>query len=238
MKRYLIALTLFSFLSLECGLPGTATPPNSSSKPPQKGSEKPAEKPKEIPKLIIAKDKSKEKKEVGGTPYLFPGVVTAKESGWVGSENFFNFPKDLAFEVSINTDSKEAIPLDKEFLKGKLKEILNQAYYGTEALQTEGKPPLPLLHLRVLLVPLKIPTLLGKKPKEGFIASCSLRLFEEVTLPRVILEKELTFQAITYESETLVISSKEEISKEIQESGEKMVKTFIDKVTKFNEKKG
>lgn len=179
-----------------------------------------AEKPKEQEFKMPIKPKVEAQGEI---TYLSPGIIAYQGSQWVGSDNLLNVGKDIAIYVEIVKSPTQQIPFDEESIKIKLSDIFTKNGIGTLPTGFTDKPPLPFMHALVMIVPFE----------KGFLAYCSVRLFEQVTLPRVILADQTFFQAITWEKQNLVVAAPQDITREVTNTLVEMTNNFVERVKYF-----
>lgn len=65
--------------------------------------------------------------------------------------------------------------------------------------------------------------------EKGYVAYCGGRLFEEVHLDRVVLDQQTAMQAITWETESLILSPKEELAYQIEKTVDTITNTFVER---------
>lgn len=158
------------------------------------------------------------------TLFSFPGIVGVKDGKWLGSDNLFNVPNSVQLYVELIKPENQMIPLHKEALRSAVQEILSKGGIGDHALvQQEGIPPLPMLHILVMITSFD----------KACAACCACRLFESVELKRVILAEGITFQAITWEKQEIVVASQSEIEREVNSTVKQLVQSYVDRYKHF-----
>src|SRR5207244_233697 len=117
---------------------------------------------------------------------------------------FVNLTKNIAVEVTLIKANDLKVTFSESTLRTSVENVLSKGGLSLGGgNSTSGKPPLPMFNLLVLLYPIQ----------EGYVADCQIRLFEEVTLARVQLNRDTAFQAITWEQQNLVVGPKDEFEK-------------------------
>ena len=156
----------------------------------------------------------------GGVPFTLPGIVGLKDGHWVGSDNLYNLKPDISIYVELVLPENKKFDINEDQIKSSVQEIFSKAGINPTALHEPGDPSLPLFHVLLLV----------NSVDEYLIASCACRLFESVTIKRVILEQGITFQAITWEKQDLIIASKKDfyplIDKTIADFSAEFVERF------------
>ncbi len=147
-----------------------------------------------------------------------PGIVTVNENGAVGTDHLYNVPANIPVIVEIVKSDNITLGVTD----GQIQSIV-ESYFQKSGIQPQAKPgpPFPFFQVLVMVLP----------TSDGMSAYCSGRLFESVTLNRVILPPEVYFQAITWETQTMVSSSKEDIDKQIQSVCIEMTEKFLSRYT-------
>lgn len=159
---------------------------------------------------------------MGSSPeyYLNPGIIAFRNGHWVGSDHLYNLTNSIDVVVEFYTPQNIVLPLNKDDVKQKISEIFQKARIHVEPPAVEaGKPPLPFFHMLIMAYPLE----------KGFAVYCEGRLFEGVQLERVTLDEQTSMQAITWESQNLIVSSKEDLSNQIMKSVEEIATSFADR---------
>lgn len=131
-----------------------------------------------------------------------PGIVVLKENGYVGVDHLYNVSGNIPVVVEIVRSEGLAFGASEGQIQGTV-----EAYFQRDGINTMANPgvPLPFFQVLVMILP----------SGEGMSAFCAGRLFEKVTLDRVILPQSVYFQAITWEYQTIIYASKEDIDKQI-----------------------
>lgn len=183
---------------------GGGTAPSVITRPPLGG--KPPEKPG--PKGPVQPEKPRTPFErpvltTSRPSFTQPGIVTVKDNGAVGVDHLYNVSGNIPVIVEIVKSDSITLGITERQIQSTI-----EAYFQKAGIEPQAKPgpPLPFFHVIVMILP----------TTDGMTAYCSGRLFESVTLDRVILPPGVYFQAITWETQTMVFSSRDEIDKQIQ----------------------
>lgn len=138
--------------------------------------------------------------EEGGIPFTIPGIVGAKNGAWVGSDNLFNLKPNMNVYVELVMPENMKIEINEAQIKSLVLQIFARVGIIPIAFVAPGEAPLPLYHVLIML----------NQVDECNMAFCACRLFESVTLKRVILNPGITFQAITWEKQELISAAKKD----------------------------
>lgn len=138
--------------------------------------------------------------------FPYPGVVIAKGGSWQGGDHLINLSKEIAIQVNIVKPEESALLLEKTGLEKIVMESFSGVGISRLTQGEEGKPPLPFFSLFILAYP----------TPGGYAAVCMGRLFEEITLKRISLDRGSTFQAVTWEQVNLIVGPKEGFEKQVE----------------------
>lgn len=152
--------------------------------------------------------------------YSYPGDVHQAGGGYEGGDQLLNLGKSIPFQVNLITPEQDKVPITKESLTAILSKVwedngLNQ--------KNPGPGKLRFFDLKVLIYP----------EKDGFVAAVQGRLFEEVDLNRVRLEKEHFYQAITWEQAKLLVTPKDTFESLLTGAVEEIAKSFAMRLEAF-----
>lgn len=221
MKKLCLALLLVTFNAY-----GAMTMPSTQSHkapPPLKSPAHPAEpqpaKAPPPPKLIIPPDMSK-RLIPSGDYFNHPGVIGSRGGQWVGGDNFTNISHSIALQVNIVKPETLETSFKKEDLQTKIADIFTKSGITINTAASEYQPPLPFFNLMILAYPIQ----------DGMVIALQGRLFESVDLKRVILDKNILFQAITWEQTNLVVAPEEEVEKYLQDAVDQIANSFAGRI--------
>ncbi|MBS4168473.1 hypothetical protein [Parachlamydia sp. AcF125] len=215
---------IFFFLILignfVCGAPGLSAAENSF---PEKAAT-PSAKAQQTSSQEKSPDKPSGKNEL---LYTSPGVMALKNSVWAGSDHLYNLTDKIGIAVEVikpanftGSASEEALKkiVADIFAKGNLSPILNPG---------ASSNPLPFFHVLVMLYP----------HEGGLAVFCEGRLFENVQLERVFLDKETRLQAITWEKQSLVITPLFDAQVQIAKAVTNIASAFVERYKYFEHMK-
>ncbi len=140
--------------------------------------------------------------------YTLPGIVGKQGELWVGSDHLFNVAPNIGVQVEVMTPDRSDIFVDEQQLKGLVSSLFNRYGIQPHAESRPGKPDLPLFNVFIII----------QKLADRWVVYVSGRLFEEVELARVRLDQNITFQAITWEKEHMIIVTEKEAQREIRDT--------------------
>lgn len=232
--RIFFSILLFSSLMNLSAQPPSKTP--QLEYPPQKkeGPKKtppPIPKPPQRPSLNVS------------TIFSSPGIATLEGNEWVGTDHLYNLPPSIGIVVEIvkptgvqptpqstttTAATSPSVPgFNPAMLEDRIKEIvassLRAAKIFPRDLLLERGSPLPFLHFLIILHPVE----------KGYVAYCAGRLFEAVQLSRIFLRTGITFQAITWEKQELLIAPPEQLQQQILETVQTITFSFTDRIKNY-----
>lgn len=197
------------------GLPGSQ-PTTTSTKPAQ-----PAKlPPKEEGPLIKVPAKIAAPEEVN---YLSPGIIVNRGASWAGGDNLLNVSKNIPIHLELVLPVGKKSPIEEATIKKHVADIFAKAGISNQIQAFTNKPPLPYFHVLIMV----------QNIEKGYAAYVGGRLFEEVTVPRVVLPDNTFFQAITWEKQDLVVASPEEIANQVLSTLDEIAQNFADRYTYF-----
>lgn len=159
--------------------------------------------------------------------YLYPGLVRFSIDRWIGSEYLYDLPSDIGVVVEVLVPKE----LSTMFNTVKIKDDIHAVFKGvgiTPMAQSIGnQPPLPFFHLLAYVL----------QVEDAYALSISGRLLEAVTLPRTNFQLAGTWQAITWEKQDMVVSSKTQITEQLYETAKEIAMLFAEKVSYFKKRR-
>jgi hypothetical protein len=216
---FLCAVMLNS-LNLWSALPGanpsSINQPNTNpfpKAPPQK------EPPIHHPRMPLPPKPSKE----AGPPFTLPGIVGLKEGRWAGSDNLYNLNPDISIYVEVVLPEDQKIEVHENEIKARIQELFTKGNIKFVGLHEPGEPPLPFFHVLVMINSLD----------QFMTAYCGCRLFEAVDLKRVVLEQGITFQAVTWEKQDLILASKKDFLPLLNRTIDDLAGAFVNRFEYF-----
>lgn len=161
--------------------------------------------------------------EGGATLYTSPGVIAVKEGGWVGSDNLYNLSDKIGISIEILKPASLVLTVTDEGLKNLVAEALRKVGIQPIMNPEQTSDPLPFFHLLVMLY-----------PHENTLAIfCEGRLFENIKLDRVVMEKTAELQGITWEKQSLVIVPLFDASAQVGKAMINLTNAFTERYTYF-----
>lgn len=153
-----------------------------------------------------------------GGGFASPGITALKNDQWIGSDNLYNMTNNIGIIVEIDGAFGITLPINAQAIKSHISDLFER---GGLIPQAEGggsvAPPLPFFHLLIMAYPVE-------KSMAAFISG---RLFEQVTLQRIVLEKGIFWQAITWERQELIVADKSQFVDQVNRSVDEIVNAFI-----------
>lgn len=216
-----VSASLLMFSSLFAG-PTPAQPGSTPQKPPA---------PLTIPKKTEAPPVPRETRPIPPTPeralknqyFSLPGIVAFRNGQWVGTDNLFNISNKIEVSSEIIKPTGKDVEIDEALLRRNVEEIFIKAGIDPHPVINSETPPLPRFHIIVLI----------NSIESGFIAYYSCQLLEAVQLKRVVLDPGITFQAITWANDDLLIAPHQEFKKLLTENIQKIANEFVGRYRYF-----
>lgn len=177
--------------------------------------------------LLAADEEAKKYQMPPNVKFTFPGILGTGEGGWVGSDHLLNLSKNVSVIVEIVKPENVQLPFTEEELRDKVLDIFEKEGLYIKFEVEEGKPPLPYFDLLVM----------AQRIEGGYTVVVEGRLYEQVTLKRVILPDEIFFQAITWEKQNLVVAATKDIKGHVESAVEEIAKKFTERVKFFEREK-
>jgi hypothetical protein len=151
--------------------------------------------------------------------YPNPGIVAFRDGRWVGSDHLYNLTNKIDIVVEFFTPPNVVLPVTKEAVKTTITEIFKKARITPPTDLLLDKPPLPFFHMLIMVYPLE----------KGYVAYCEGRLFERIELNRVKPDEQTAMQGITWESQNLIIASKEDLANQVTKSVDEIATAFANR---------
>lgn len=218
-------VTFFQGLAADTpGASGLSTTKSSSTleryKPPAKPSTKPSTSSKSAPKPVAPVLVPTE------ATYFHPGILALLNGKWEGSDHLLNISSHIGIGVTILKPEDDRLPLKEEEVRAKIEALFKKSGIDPTTLVESGKAPLPVFQIEILAYPIE----------KGYVAFCQGRLFESVILQRFQLDPDTTFQAITWEKQTLQVGPSKQTVDQILQSVEEITASFIERYDFFVKK--
>lgn len=152
--------------------------------------------------------------------YPFPGDVYQSGGGYSGADQLLNLGTSIPFQVNLIIPGENNVPVTQDSIAAVVGKIWEQGGLNQNA-PVPGK--FRFFTLNVLIYP----------EKDGFIAAIQGKLFEEVDLNRVRLEKDHFYQAITWEQTKLLVAPKDAFTSSLDAAIEEIIKNFVMRLEAF-----
>lgn len=153
--------------------------------------------------------------------YFHPGMLVAPRGGggWQGGDQLFNLTNSIGVFVEIIKPENENLTISNQEIQHLIEGIFNQGGINPQTLASTDQPPLPFFHFQILCYPIH----------KGYTVYCSGRLFESVELKRLRLDSNMTFQAITWEKQTLFVVPNEGLRQEVEKNAADIAQSFVER---------
>ena len=145
-----------------------------------------------------------------------PGLVSYKGGKWVGNEYLLGLSEGIRIVVEIIKPERVNLGITSERLRARAEMKVREVGVDPLPKSSPRVSVLPFLHILVLIYPVE----------EGYAASCNVRLFENVELPRVSMKQAALWQAITWEQQTLLVFPEKVVGKRIEQSVTDILEAF------------
>lgn len=157
------------------------------------------------------------------TIYSEPGIVTLQGGEWVGNEHLYNLSSSLGVVVDLIKPAGASIALTESALKEKVVSAFKKGHITERNPMINGRTPLPFFHLIVIIQPIE----------KGYVAYVVGRLFEEAQMKRVELKPNISWQAITWERQELIVFPTEQLQSQIDEAVLSIVNGFVERFNSY-----
>lgn len=208
-----------SFLA-EAALPplqqSLINPPGSHTTPPSKPAESPVPQttPLAPPKVLPLMEK----------PFGMPGVVGFQNGMWQGTDYLGYLSSNISINVEIVAGNNLPKMPDTAILEGEVNKIFTKENLVSHAQVTEG-PPLPFLHILLFIYPVD---------KNRFAIFGTARLFEQVQVVRKNFTPAGYWQAITWETQDVMLAEESQLNAEIIAIVNKLSTAFVKRYRMYN----
>lgn len=199
MKRMFLFILLQIGFGLNAQLPGGSSKPSSNiqSLPPL--SPAPTQAPQRPRQPYVKKALPQPVTRI--STYFYPGIIVNRGGHWDGADHLLNISKQIGVFAEIVRPPNDSLNITQEQIVKEIESIFGQAGIGPVSLGPIDQPPLPAFQIKLFLYPLE----------GGYVAFCEGRLFESVILQRFNLDPNMAFQAITWERQSLILASKDQV---------------------------
>ncbi len=155
-----------------------------------------------------------------GDHFAQPGIIVLKDGKWVGVDHLFNLTNKIEVYIEVQKSPTITEEINTEAIKTSIETLFKKGSITTKA---ESTPPFPFFHMLIMIIPVE----------KGYAVLCEGRLFESVHLDRFITEKNMYFQAITWEKQLLVIAPKDTFRAEIDKAVDEIANSFVTRYAFF-----
>jgi len=165
--------------------------------------------------------------ESNSTPFPHTGVVALRNGTWVGSDDLYNISSNIAVSFELTLPEGKELKIDQLAIKNSIIEQLKKKGINTDVSGTSYQPPLPLFSIQVMVLPIET------GDEKGYTAFCGAYLYEPVTLKRVDLDKDVTYQAITWTKETMIATPGDPFKERLTKTIESLTTNFTERYQYF-----
>ncbi len=155
--------------------------------------------------------------------YTEPGIIGMRDGKWVGSDNLFNLSSELGVAIDIIAPEGKSIAFTKEDISASLMKVFEGSAITAHTTFSSKEAATPFFNVLLMVYPVP----------QGYVAFVSCRLFEEATLKRTDLAPGITWQVITWERETLIVSSSDDFKEAIQKTVNQLGAEFVERFKHF-----
>ncbi len=155
--------------------------------------------------------------------FEMPGAVVIKNGQWQGVDYLGHISNQITVDVEI-VKGNATPEIQTEPLVNYARKLLNSVDIIRQLSQRE-RPPMPLLHLLLVVYPID---------KDRVVVFGNCRLFEEVQVMRPDFISSGFWQAITWESLDVSTSSVSDLSDHLKDIVDKLVSGFIERYQLYN----
>lgn len=160
----------------------------------------------------------------GQPTFLSPGLVRFSNDRWVGSDYLYNISPNIGVAVELVLPPELSGLIHKERVREEI-EVIFSSYKITPFSEAVGDlPPLPFFHLIAFVAPVR----------DSYVLTIAGRLFEEVKFTRLDYQLPGTGQAITWEKQELIVSSRSQVIERLREGSRDIAILFAGRVKYFN----
>lgn len=156
--------------------------------------------------------------------YPHPGIYFKKGGSWVGDDNLFNLDRNIEIIVEIER-TKGVTDLDSNHIKELIQNIFKKSTISPR--NTGDQPPYPYYHILIMIAPIQ----------KGYAVYCSGRLFESVALDRSHLDKDVYYQAITWEKQALLVIPSDKLRDDVDKAVSDITNSFVERYRHFEDLK-
>lgn len=160
--------------------------------------------------------------------YFFPGLVRYSIDRWVGNDYLYDLPSNIGVVIELIVPPELTTMFNSEKMRDQVNAIFTDAGISPLAESIGDKPPLPFFNLVAFVVAVD----------DNYVLSLSGRLFEQVKLPRNNFQLSGIWQAITWEKQDLVVTSKIQMQDQLYGTAKDIAMLFANRVSYFKRQRG
>jgi hypothetical protein len=157
-------------------------------------------------------------------PFDMPGVVGLQNDKWVGSDYLGYLTSSIGVYVEIVKSEQVLNVIDASMLEARVAEMFRKKDLTPESEVTEG-PPLPFVQILLFIYPVGA-------GRFAIFGAC--RLFERITINRKNFKPEGFWQAITWESQKIMLADQDKLKEQIDSLVDSLAEEFIKRYREFN----
>lgn len=153
--------------------------------------------------------------------YTHPGIVVNQGGRWVGSDHLLNLSRNVRIVSEILKPADATLPFNEASLDKTLQEKFSKHGFDING---QANSAAPFFNLLIVVYPIE----------QGYVSLVDGRLMEGIDPKRVKLDPDTSFQAITWEKKTLLVSPKDEFEATINKSIDDIINTFFERYDYFD----
>ena len=157
-------------------------------------------------------------------PFGMPGVIGLQNGRWEGTDFLGYLSNNIGIDVEILKTKDVTTTISSTTLESLVRGIFAKEFIVPQAEVVEG-PPLPFLHILVLIVPVET----GR-----FAIFGTTRLFEQIQVIRKDFIPAGYWQGITWENQDVALASTQQLDDKIKEIVEKLATAFAKRYRQYN----
>lgn len=157
-------------------------------------------------------------------PFGMPGIVGLREGKWDGTDYLGHLSKNITVDIEVLKGDNTPVNVDISSLQTAINMLLKNEGLTPKAEVAEG-PPLPFLHVLVIIYPVD---------KDKYVIFTTTRLFEEIQVVRKDFKPAGYWQGITWENQDISLANAEQVPAQVKSSIEALVKAFLERYKLYN----
>lgn len=157
-------------------------------------------------------------------PFGMPGVVGLTEGKWIGTDYLRYLSKNITVSIEVLKGDNTPVKADISAIQTAIETLLKTDGLVPRA-EVSGGPPLPFLHVLVIIYPVD---------KDRFVIFSTCRLFEEIQVVRKGFKPSGYWQGITWENQDISLTTTDQLEAQVKSSAEVLVKAFLERYRLYN----